>query len=104
MSVKIRLSRGGKKGAPFYSIVVANSTSPRDGKFIAKIGYYNPIATENSAKSHFDESLAMQWLKNGATPTEMVAKILSKNDNLKQLVSRFINYSKNRASKKTKPE
>jgi small subunit ribosomal protein S16 len=104
MSVKIRLSRGGKKSAPFYSIVVANSTSPRDGKFIEKIGYYNPIASDNSVKSNFDEDLVKKWLKNGATPTERVAKILSTNENLKPLVSSFIGQPRQRSTKNKQPE
>ncbi len=73
MAVKIRLKRMGKKKAPFYRIVVANSTSPRDGRFIEEIGTYDP----NNDPSTFsvNEESAKKWLSNGAQPTEVVAKI-----------------------------
>ncbi len=59
--VKIRLSRGGKKKQPFYKIVVANSTSPRDGKFIDSVGFYNPMAAENEPKVQFDTEKILKW-------------------------------------------
>lgn len=73
MAVKIRLTRLGKKKAPFYRIIVADSRSPRDGKFIEEIGTYNP----NTDPSEFkvNEELAKKWLANGAQPTDTVAKI-----------------------------
>ena len=73
MAVKIRLRRMGQKKAPFYRIVVADSKSPRDGRFIEEIGTYNP----NTDPSTFnvDEEAAKRWLANGAQPTEVVAKI-----------------------------
>lgn len=73
MAVKIRLTRMGKKKAPVYRIIVADSRSPRDGKFIEEIGTYNP----NTDPSEFkvNEELAKKWLANGAQPTETVAKI-----------------------------
>ena len=73
MAVKIRLKRMGQKKAPFYRIVVADSRSPRDGRFIEEIGTYDPTV-EPSAVS-FKEDLAKKWLSNGAQPTEMVGKI-----------------------------
>lgn len=73
MAVKIRLKRMGKKKAPFYRIVVADSRSPRDGKCIAEIGTYDPNL-EPSAIS-VDEEAAKKWLNNGAQPTEVVSKI-----------------------------
>ena len=73
MAVKIRLRRMGQKKAPFYRIIVADSKSPRDGRFIEEIGTYNP----NTDPSTFnvDEEAAKRWLANGAQPTEVVAKI-----------------------------
>ena len=72
--VKIRLKRMGQKKAPFYRIVVSDSRSPRDGRFIEEIGTYDP-KTEPST-IHVNEELAKKWLSNGAQPTEAVEKIL----------------------------
>ncbi len=74
MSVKIRLKRMGQKKAPFYRIIVADSRSPRDGRFIEEIGTYDP-STEPST-FNVDAELAKKWLANGAQPTEVVGKIL----------------------------
>ena len=74
MAVKIRLRRMGQKKAPFYRIIVADSRSPRDGKFIEEIGYYDP--TKEPSVIKFDEEAAKTWLNNGAQPTETVAKLL----------------------------
>ena len=74
MAVKIRLRRMGKKKAPFYRVVVADSRSPRDGKFIDEIGTYDPNQDPSDFK--FDEEKAKQWLANGAKPTETVGKLL----------------------------
>ena len=73
MAVKIRLRRMGQKKAPFYRIIVADSRSPRDGRFIEEIGTYD----QNTAPSTYnvDEELAKKWLANGAQPTEVVGKI-----------------------------
>lgn len=73
MAVKIRLKRMGKKRAPFYRIIVADSRSPRDGRFIEEIGTYDPSATESTIK--VNEELAKKWLTTGAQPTETVAKL-----------------------------
>ena len=73
MAVKIRLRRMGQKKAPFYRIIVADSRSPRDGKFIEEIGYYYP--TQEPSVIKVDEETAKKWLNNGAQPTEMVGKI-----------------------------
>ena len=73
MAVKIRLRRMGQKKAPFYRIVVADSRSPRDGKFIEEIGYYDPTVDPSVIK--VDEEAAKKWLNNGAQPTDMVGKI-----------------------------
>ena len=74
--VKIRLKRMGAKKAPFYSVVVADSRSPRDGAFIETIGTYNPLTTPAEIK--IDEELTLKWLNNGAIPTDTVRNILSK--------------------------
>lgn len=77
--VKIRLMRRGKKRSPFYRVVVAHSTSPRDGRFIETLGYYNP--TKNPAIVQLDEARVMHWLDRGAEPTETTRSIL-KNEGL----------------------
>lgn len=74
MSVKIRLQRKGRKGAPFYHIVIADSRSPRDGKFIERIGSYNPMTSP--ATIELDNDKALTWLGNGAQPTDTVDAIL----------------------------
>ncbi|MBQ5446159.1 MAG: 30S ribosomal protein S16 [Lachnospiraceae bacterium] len=74
MAVKIRLRRMGQKKAPFYRVVVSDSRSPRDGKFIAEIGTYNPTVEPSEVKIDAEE--AKKWLNNGAQPTETVAKLL----------------------------
>ncbi len=73
MAVKIRLRRMGQKKAPFYRNVVADSRSPRDGRFIEEIGTYDP--TKDPSEFKVDEELAKKWLNNGAQPTEVVGKI-----------------------------
>lgn len=75
MSVKIRLQRHGSKKRPFYFIVVANSTSPRDGKFIEKLGTYNPLT--NPATIRLSRERSLYWLQNGAQPTNTCRRILS---------------------------
>ena len=74
MAVKIRLKRMGQKKAPFYRIVVADSTSPRDGRFSEEIGTYDP--NQDPSVFKFDEEKAKKWLANGAKPTETVGKLL----------------------------
>ena len=76
MAVKMRLKRMGAKKAPFYRVVVADSRSPRDGKFIELIGTYNPLVTPAEIK--INEELALTWLSKGAIPTDTVKNILSK--------------------------
>ncbi len=75
MSVKIRLGRHGKKGHPFYHIVVADSRAPRDGKFIEKIGTYNPNTNPATIELSFEK--ALDWLQKGAQPTDTCRAILS---------------------------
>lgn len=74
MSVKIRLKRIGAKKAPFYRLVVADSRSPRDGKFIEEIGYYNPVSTPAEVK--IDAEKAKKWLQTGAQPSDTVRRLL----------------------------
>ena len=76
MAVKIRLTRLGDKKSPFYRVVVADSRSPRDGKYIDLLGTYNPL--KDPAEIKIDNEKAQKWLKNGATPTETAKTILVK--------------------------
>ncbi|MNM90082.1 30S ribosomal protein S16 [compost metagenome] len=76
MAVRIRLKRIGAHKAPFYRIVVSNSRSPRDGRFIEEIGYYNPVA--EPAVVNIDEEKALAWLQNGAQASDTVRNLLSK--------------------------
>ena len=76
MAVKIRLRRMGAKKAPFYRIIVADSRSPRDGRFIEEVGYYNPMT--NPAEIKVDLEKAEDWMKKGAQPTDTVKVILKK--------------------------
>ena len=79
MSLRIRLARGGAKKRPFYRIVVADSRSPRDGRFIEKIGTYNPIlGAEHPDRVVIDAERARHWLSQGATPSERVARFLGR--------------------------
>ncbi len=75
MPTKIRLQRRGKKGQAFYHIVIADGRAPRDGKFIERIGIYNPIAKPAEIELEFDK--ALDWLKKGAQPTDTVKAILA---------------------------
>lgn len=77
MSISIRLSRGGSKKRPYYRIVVADARSPRDGRFIEKIGTYNPLlAKDSEQRVILDGERAKHWLGVGAQPTERVARFL----------------------------
>jgi len=73
MAVKIRLRRMGAKKNPFYRIVVSDSRSPRDGRFIEEIGYYNPLTEPKTIK--VDNEKAIAWIKNGAKPTDTVDRL-----------------------------
>ena len=77
MAISIRLSRGGSKKRPYYRIVVADARSPRDGRFIEKIGNYNPLlAKDNEQRVQLDADRAKHWLSVGAQPTDRVARFL----------------------------
>jgi small subunit ribosomal protein S16 len=77
--LKIRLSRGGSKKRPYYHIVIADAAAPRDGKFIAKVGSYNPmLGKDNEARVTLKVEAISEWLKKGAQPTDRVARFLAK--------------------------
>ncbi|WP_068094485.1 30S ribosomal protein S16 [Novosphingobium rosa] len=79
MSVSMRLSRGGSKKRPYYKVVVSNSRSPRDGKFLEQVGTYNPIlAKDDENRVRLIEDRVRYWLGVGAQPTDRVARILDK--------------------------
>ena len=77
MAVKIRLKRMGSKKKPFYRIVVADSRSPRDGRFIEEIGLYNPVSEPKEIR--IDDEKAVKWLGNGAKPTDTVSVLFKNN-------------------------
>ena len=81
MAVEIRLKRLGSKKNPFYRVVVADERSPRDGRFIEEIGYYNPLT--NPVDIKIDAEKATKWLGNGAQPTETVRTLLKKSEIIK---------------------
>jgi len=76
MAVKIRLTRTGKKKAPCYRVVVADSRSPRDGRFVEEIGFFDPLSKPETIK--IDADKAKTWIKNGAQPTDTVRALLKK--------------------------
>ena len=78
MALKIRLSRGGTKKRPVYAIVIADSKSPRDGRFIEKIGFYNPLlARDHAERLKFDADKAKVWLSKGALPSDRVHRFFA---------------------------
>ena len=83
MAVKIRLTRLGDKKAPFYRVVVADSRSPRDGRFIDNIGTYNPLT--DPAEIKIDKDAIKEWIKKGAQPTDTVRSLLKKNGILEEM-------------------
>jgi small subunit ribosomal protein S16 len=77
MSLKIRLARAGTKKRPFYHIVVADSRSPRDGRFIERLGYFNPLLPkEKTERLKFDLEKTQAWIKKGATPSDRIMRFL----------------------------
>jgi small subunit ribosomal protein S16 len=97
MAVKLRLRRMGAKQRPFYRIVVADSRSPRDGRFIEVVGTYNPIDKKNEVT--VDEEKIVSWLNKGAQPTDTVKNILTK----KGILAKFKAAKVKPVVKKTKP-
>jgi small subunit ribosomal protein S16 len=78
MATKIRLRRVGRKGVPLYRIVVADKESPRDGRFVATLGTYNPRAEQPDQKMQIDAEAAKAWLAKGALPTDTVRDLLTR--------------------------
>lgn len=79
MALKIRLARGGSKKRPFYSVVIADARAPRDGRFVEKIGSYDPrLPKDSEFRVQIDAEKASEWLRKGAQPTDRVARFLSK--------------------------
>lgn len=88
MSLKIRLARRGTKKRPFYQIVVADSRSPRDGRFIEKIGTYNPMLAKDQKRYDLDVEAAKAWLAKGALPTDRVARFFDAEGLVKRTASK----------------
>lgn len=86
MAVRIRLKRIGTHKKPFYRVIVADSRSPRDGRFIEEIGTYDPIKKDAPVK--VDEGKTLDWLKKGAVPTDTVKSLLSKVGIMKQFAAK----------------
>lgn len=82
MAVKIRLKRMGSKRNPFYRVVVADARAPRDGRIIEQIGTYNPVA--NPVEVKLDEEKALNWMANGAKPSDTVRNLFSKEGIMKK--------------------
>ena len=74
--VSIRLSRGGSKKRPFYHIVVTDSRNRRDGRYIERVGFFNPVATGNAETLRLDAERVQHWISQGAQPSERVAKLM----------------------------
>jgi len=84
MALKIRLARGGAKKRPYYNIVIADVRMPRDGRFIEKVGSYNPLlAKDDEKRVQYNEDRVKHWLSKGAKPTDRVARFLAANDLVK---------------------
>jgi small subunit ribosomal protein S16 len=84
MSLKLRLARAGTKKRPYYHIVLADARSPRDGRFIEKIGHYDPMLADDSKRVTLDAERATHWLGMGAQPTDRVLRFLDKAGLLKR--------------------
>ena len=98
MALKIRLSRGGTKKRPIYAIVVADSKSPRDGRFIEKLGYYNPLLPRDHAdRLKFDLDKAKAWMSKGALPTDRVHRFLANAGVVKAVIRNNPNQAKPKA-------
>ncbi len=101
MALKIRLARGGAKKRPFYRVVIADTRSPRDGRFIEKIGTFNPLLPkDNAERVVLDLERAKHWLSVGALPTDRVARFLSEAG----VVTREARNNPNKAKPKAKAQ
>ncbi|CAE6936111.1 MULTISPECIES: 30S ribosomal protein S16 [Pseudomonas] len=77
--VTIRLARGGSKKRPFYHLTVTNSRNARDGRFVERVGFFNPVASGNEIKLSVNQERVTYWLSQGAQPSERVAQLLKVN-------------------------
>ncbi|MCP4184773.1 MAG: 30S ribosomal protein S16 [Hyphomicrobiales bacterium] len=84
MALKIRLARGGSKKRPFYSLVVADVRAPRDGRYIEKVGTFNPLLPKDTERTVIKQERIEHWLKMGAKPTDRVSRILDEQGVLKR--------------------
>ena len=84
MAVRIRLARHGRKKAPYYRLVVADSRFPRDGRFLEILGYYHPLVKDGSAQVKIEAEKTLKWLHRGAIPTDTCRSILRKQGIMKQ--------------------
>ena len=98
MAVKLRLTRRGRRNSPYYRVVVADSRSPRDGRFIEAGGHYHPLKKEPAEQLHIDEERALKWLHEGAVPSDTVRSLLRK----KGIMQKF--HEAKLAAKKKKAE
>ena len=87
MSLKIRLARAGTKKRPYYHVVIADARSPRDGRFIEKIGTYNPMLAKDQKRYDLDVEAAKAWLAKGALPTDRVARFFDSEGLMKRTPS-----------------
>ncbi len=100
MALKIRLARGGAKKRPFYKIVIAEATSPRDGRFVERVGSYNPVLTaDHPERVVLNQERIQYWLSIGALPTDRVSLFLTKAGLVKD-VKKFNNPTKSLPKKK----
>ncbi|OPZ08395.1 MAG: 30S ribosomal protein S16 [candidate division BRC1 bacterium ADurb.BinA364] len=98
MSVKIRLARFGRKKAPYYRVVVADSRSPRDGRFIEILGMYQPLNGASQSQIEIDEARALSWLGQGATPSDTVRSLFRKKGILRKFHELRLEQKKARAA------
>lgn len=98
MAVRLRLTRRGRRNAPYYRLVVADSRSPRDGRFIDSIGIYHPLQKDEESQLRIDEEKALKWLHRGVTPSDTVRSLLRR----KGIMKKF--HEAKQAAKKSKRE
>ena len=101
--VVIRLARTGAKKKPFYHVVVADKRSPRDGKFIERVGYFNPVARGAAVRLQLDKALVEQWISKGAQPSERVNQLLVELAQGPAAAEKLAGIRAKRVAKKAKP-
>lgn len=84
MAIKLRLTRRGRKNKPYYRLVVADSRSPRDGRFIDMVGIYHPLEKDSETNLQIDEAKALKWLHEGAAPSDTVRSLLRRKGIMKK--------------------